>query len=415
MYLKKDEKKGALGLVSREKYLKEKKKGFRTIENPDIGEYEKKIKRHRMKNILIIIGVIAVVFIIVGINILKEKTKVYGDYDIESTLADANAVNNNFFKYKNGIIEVSRDGISYIEGKQTIWNYAYEIKNPIYAVCDNYIAVGDTLGTKVYIFNESGYKSETDVYGTPTDIAVTNTGCIIVCIEENTTNYIYMYSQDTQIYKIKTDISGGGYPLAMASSKDGQKLVVSYLYIDGKKMMTKVVFYNFSGVGQNESERAVGAWHYEDTIIPKVQFTDNDTVVLLGDNMISVYDYRQIPENRYEVNIEHEIKKAFIENGYIGIVYNLTDSNNSHELCVYSTSKQKPVLKYAYNEDYTEYMVAEDYIMMYNTSACRMINFNGSVKFDYTFKNIINRLVKTDSHNQFYLIADGSIRKIRLK
>ena len=120
MYLKKDEKKGALGLVSREKYLKEKKKGFRTIENPDIGEYEKKIKRHRMKNILKIIGVIAVVFIIVGINILKEKTKVYGDYDIEATLADANAVNNNFFKYKNGIIEVSRDGISYIEGKQTI-------------------------------------------------------------------------------------------------------------------------------------------------------------------------------------------------------------------------------------------------------------------------------------------------------
>lgn len=401
--------------MDREKYLKRKKRGFKAVKSPDTIEYEKKLRKHKLKVAMIILSIIAICFVIVGINILKEKTKVYGDYDIETVMEDVTGIKNTFFQFQNGIVEISRDGISYIEGKQTIWNYAYEIKNPIYATCKNYIAVGDTLGTKVYIFSSTGYQNDIDVLGNPTDIEVTESGCVVVSIEENTTNYIYMYSQDTQIYKIKTDIAGGGYPLAMATSDDGQKLVVSYLYIDGEKMMTKVVFYNFSGVGQNETERAVGAWHYEDTVIPKVEFLDNNTVALVGDNLIEVYNYKQIPEKKYEVSIDKEIQQIFIDNGYIGVVYNVTDSSDSKELQLYAKNGATPVLEYYYNVDYTEYMIAADYVMMYNSSSCKMINFNNTVKFDYTFSGLINKMIKTNSHNEFYILTDGYLEKIRLK
>lgn len=401
--------------MDREKYLKRKKRGFKAVKSPDTLEYEKKLRRHKLKVMMIILSIIAVVFVIVGINILKEKTKVYGDYDVETAMEDKGGVKNTFFKFQNGIIEISKDGISYIEGKQTIWNYAYEIKNPIYATCKNYIAVGDSLGTKVYVFSNTGYQNDIDVLGNPTGIEVTESGCVVVSIEENTTNYIYMYSQDTQIYKIKTDIAGGGYPLAMATSDDGQKLVVSYLYIDGEKMMTKVVFYNFSGVGQNETERAVGAWHYEDSVIPKVEFLDNDTVALVGDNLIEVYNYKQIPQKKYEVSIDKEIQQIFIDEGYIGIVSNVTDSSNSKELQLYAKNGPTPVLEYLYNVDYTEYMIANDYVMMYNSSNCKMINFNNTVKFDYTFSGLINKMIKTNTHSEFYILTEGYIQKIRLK
>ena len=53
-------------------------------------------------------------------------------------------------------------------------------------------------------------------------------------------------------------------------------------------MKTNVVFYNFSEVGQNETERVVGGFnHYDSTIVADVNFIDENTVAAVGEDVVA--------------------------------------------------------------------------------------------------------------------------------
>ena len=70
----------------------------------------------------------------------------------------------------------------------------------------------------------------------------------------------------------------------VALSEDGKKLFTSYVYVDGVEVKNGLAAYNFGSVGQNEnSDRLMGGYKFADTIIPKVEFLDNNTVCAYRD------------------------------------------------------------------------------------------------------------------------------------
>ena len=91
-------------------------------------------------------------------------------------------------------------------------------------------------------------------------------------------------------------------------------------------MKTNVVFYNFSEVGQNETERVVGGFnHYDSTIVGDVRFINETVAVAVGEDVLSIYTIKEYPKLSKEIKIDNEIQRVFFSDSNIGLV--LDNSN----------------------------------------------------------------------------------------
>ena len=99
-------------------------------------------------------------------------------------------------------------------------------------------------------------------------IEVSSGGKISAVLEDTNANYINMYDTNgDKIYSVKTTLSGDGYPLVISISSDPKKLIASFIKVSGDEIKTNVVFYNFSDVGRDRTERVVGGFNYDDVIV----------------------------------------------------------------------------------------------------------------------------------------------------
>ena len=180
------------------------------------------------------------------------------------------------------------------------------------------------------IFDKNGNIGIVDTSLAISQIEVAKQGVVAAVLEDNDANYINLYKTDgTKIYTVKTSLAGDGYPLDISISPDAAKLVASYLYVSGETMKTNVVFYNFSEVGQNETERVVGGFnHYDSTIVADVNFIDENTVAAVGEDVVSIYSIKEYPKLVKEINIDNEIDRVLFGDKYIGLVLKNSESGD---------------------------------------------------------------------------------------
>ena len=94
---------------------------------------------------------------------------------------------------------------------------------------------------------------------------------------------------------IRTEVRKSGFPVAMALSPDGSKLVTSYIQA-GQNQESWITFYNFGDVGQNYSDKIVGSYSFKDSLIPDVRFIGNERVLVTSSDMSILYKFREVTE-----------------------------------------------------------------------------------------------------------------------
>ena len=196
---------------------------------------------------------------------------------------------------------------------------------------------------QIYIFNKNGNIGKVDTSLVISQIEVAANGAVAAVLEDNEANYINMYDKEgNKIYSVKTTLAGDGYPLDISISNDSAKLIASYVYVSGEEIKTNVVFYNFSEVGQNETERVVGGFnHYNDVLVGDVQFLSNNIAVAVGENVISIYKIKEYPSLEKEIQIDNTIDRVFFGTDYIGLVLDNSDSGELYKMVVYNFSGSK--------------------------------------------------------------------------
>ena len=127
--------------------------------------------------------------------------------------------------------------------------------------------------------------------------------------------------EGNMLVESKLAMAKTGYPVDMAVSDDGEKLGVSFLYVDSGIVKTNVGFYNFGSVGQNEIDRLVSAYIYEGSVFPSIEYINETTSVAFGDKKVCVYQGRQRPELVKEIKVEEEIRSVFYTNNYFALVF----------------------------------------------------------------------------------------------
>ena len=253
----------------------------------DYEEVKLRIRRHRIRMGVLVLIVVALIVgaVLLAMHLLDGYT--YSSYSITGSLNREDTASSQYIAYNGGYIKYSNDGASYYTDKgKAIWNQTYSMQKPQVKMCEDCVAIGDINGNTVYVFNKTGMLGKIDTSLVISQIEVASNGAVVAVLEDNEANYINMYSKEgTKIYSIKTTVSGDGYPLDVSISNDATKLIASYVYVSGEDIKTNVVFYNFSEVGQNETERVVGGFnHYNDTLVGDVQFLSNNIAVAVGED-----------------------------------------------------------------------------------------------------------------------------------
>ncbi|MCM1307453.1 MAG: DUF5711 family protein [Butyrivibrio sp.] len=396
-------------------YRKEKSGAVRGDGESADGEYRGRLKKHKTRVRIIAAAVSLSVAALVVILCLVNYRSAYKSYSVRNSVSRRDNGYASYMDFGSGYVRCSRDGTAMYsyDGEQQ-WNKTYEMKSPLNDVCGQYMAVADTEGNEIFIFDRGGYISTVNTALPIVQIRVSAQGTVAATLEDSNAVYINMYASDgTKISGIKSTVSGNGVPVSMDLSPDGHLLIVSYTSVDAQKLATSVVFYNFGEVGQSEVERVVGGYDtYGEQLVAEVKFTGGTTAVAVGENVVSFFKVSEYPKLVAEVAPEYEIDKVFYSDKYVGLVY--TDKNNAKRIAVYDMSGN-PVTTAEAGGGYSRYAFAGDSLLMYGDSSVKLVNMKGKVLFDGSIEGGIVEMIPISGNSEYICLGSDKLMRIEFK
>lgn len=396
--------------------LAKKRRKLRVI-RPDTVIESEKSREDKSRNLKIkVITIIGIVCALLLAIYLFCVYRTYNNYKVRKTIKIETGTNSQYQAFGEFVVKYSNDGISYINGTETIWNEAYKMKSPIVDVCGDYLAIADKNSNTIYIFNKKGKVGEVNTSYPIIKIEVAQQGVVAALLEEASANYIELYDKEGNlIVSHKSLLSENGFPLSFSISNDGEKMMTSYLSIKEGSTENQVIFYNFSNVGKDEVDRVVGTFNqYGETIVPAVYFVSNEDAIAIGDNVLTIYKMKEKPTIRKEIKFDKEIQKVFYNEKYVGLIFENSKGDTPYKMEVYSLSGEKIMSKeIEMNLDHVKF--AGKNVLMYDDVTCELISLKGVAKFKHVFTKQLDAIVPMESTNTFLLMTKNKIEEISLK
>ena len=385
------------------------------LDKHGLRSYE--LRKKRLKRQLVRIGILLSFFLIVaGVFIIKHLlTKNYTAYEVMHTIERQDSISARYISYGTGTMRYSRDGaMAFSSNGAMLWNGTYEMKDPIVDICDTYVAIADRGSKQIQIYNEKGSVTNISVLHNIKKVSIAAQGVVAVLLEGDGVDYIELYQEDgKQVVATRTVNEKNGYPIDIALSDDGKKLVTSYISFYDGALQSNIAFFNFGKVGENYTDKVVGGYDFVQTIFPQVEFVNSEIVCAFGDNKIAVYKIKEIPSSVFEQTFESEIKSIMYSTKYIGVILNNYEGEEKHRILIYDLSGNL-VLEEDRNLDYTSISISGEDIIMMNSTTMSILTIKGKKKFEHTFDKNISHVFPVNNKDKYILIDDTHMAEIKL-
>ena len=377
------------------------------------GTYHGKSSRHRKisKNGKRVIAAAAVVAAVCLVFLFVEKRS-YHSYKVLNTSEQEDVVSTQYVEMDGDILRYSPDGVSVVDGSMnTVWNETYTMQNPIADVNGSRAVIADSEGTSLYICDKKGITGTvTTSYSIVKDRVAAN-GMVAAILDNNENTWINFYNPDgSLVAENLTKIDDPGYPLDVAVSDNGV-MMVTFQYVDGNKTTSYVAFYNYGDVGQNEADRIVSGYTYENAVIPQVECISANQYIALRDDGFSTYQGSQIPKESKTINVKQEIVSTFFSDDRIGLVFKNNNKDDLYTMEVYNMSGQLKFRK-NFNVPYTTIKMSGDNIIMYNSSQICVMNSRGVQKYMGSVDGTIRDFFKI-GWNKYLMVLDTGVSTIK--
>lgn len=373
-----------------------------------------KSKKRLKKRLMILIVLVILLFLSVFV-LMKLKNVTYNDFQVTNSTELSNLSNSNFVPYRNGILKANHDGAEAIsaEGKQ-IWNVPYNMKNPIMDVCLSYAVIGDLGGKTAYIVNGSGVSNEIHTLYPIVDVQVAAQGVAALILNNGTKDLVNIYSmeQSSEIVYVESISAKDGFPISIALSEDGSKLITSYVKADTDSISCQVTFHNFGNIGKNYKDNLVSSQLFS-KFVPKVEFIMNDIAAVFLEDGFWLYSMEEKPSELAKIEFKNRIKDVFYSQDYIGVVLDTQGTKQSNQLLVYNLKGKKLVEK-ELTFSYDSITAGETFIVFYNKDICYVMNKEGKKLFEDSFQLTINKLLPGPSNKEFLIINDLGVDLIEM-
>lgn len=363
-----------------------------------------------MKKVKIGIAVFAILLLCGVIGYAVVTNREYKGYEVVQELEISEVLE--YAEVDGALVRCGKEGAQAVTKDGTLlWNVTYAtMKNPKFEFCGSMMAVAD-IGAKQYLLSDG--TGSTKTFSTPHPIqaiSVAKQGVTAVLMNAEEKDFVYLYDKDgTLLSEIETVVARDGFPLSVALSDDGTKLITSYMKVERDEPVSSVTFYNFGEVGQNNIRNLVGQVQYGECMVPRIEFWDNDTVMVVGENVIELFSVRETPESIYKKEISAEIKSIAFGDYFCMVTQNkdgqvvLEAYNKAGEVCM------KKVLTLPYVGIHTE----GEEVVVYSYSGCDVYHVKKGLLYQGTFENGIQKMFVIGG-NRYYLVENRLVRVIKL-
>ena len=345
--------------------------------------------------------------------------RTYHNFEVVREIERKSDTSANYHFGEEGILCYSKDGVSFTNNKgEVLWDQVFGMESPKTHACGDYFVIGDIGANSVYVFDHDGVEGRLSLEKPIQDIRISKQGVVAVVLADGASNQINLYNKDGKILaSVKATIATTGYPLTLALSEDGTRLVVSYILFNGGKVKSQLIFYNFSNK-ENSGEPA-GVYEFEE-LFPKIEFVDDATVIACGESAFYAYQFKDTVLEQHSQTFGEEAKSIIITDKHIGIVTKNTETSvndvevDKYKVQMYRHSGSKAG-EFTFNFDYKSVSASDDVIIFYNDQECEIYSYHGHKKFQYIFDGNIESVLPATEKGQYILLDAQSVRTITLK
>ena len=358
--------------------------------------------------------VIAVVTVIAAISLvfLYAEKRSYHSYKVLQTSEQEDVVSTQYIEMDGDILRYSPDGVSVVDSSMnTVWNETYTMQNPIADVNGSRAVVADSEGTSLYICDKKGITGTVTTSYSIVKVRVASNGMVAAILNNDEDTWINFYNPDgSLVAENLTKIDDPGYPMDVAVSDNGV-MMVTFQYVDGSKTTSYVAFYNYGDVGQNEDDRIVSGYTYENVVIPQVESISESQYIALRDDGFSTYQGNQIPKENKTVNVKQEIVSTFFDTDRIGLVFKNNNKGDQYSLEFYNMSGRLKFRK-NFNVAYSTIKMSGGNIIMYNSSQICVMNSRGVQKYMGSVDGTVRDFFKI-GWNKYLMVMDSGVSTIK--
>lgn len=375
-----------------------------------------KVIAHRMRVFAVVMGIIIVLVAIGAMYYVKLSNLLYTSYEITNTVEREHVMTAKVLSYNNYFLTYSKDGIHCTDGHGAdIWSAPYEMQDPMVEICGNYVAVADYNGRSIFIFDQSGEIGNIKLNNPIRNIKISANGILAIVVDGGDITPIYLYKYDgTEIAAFRTTMTKSGYPVSVGLSQNGKLVGVSYLFLDKGVLTTRVAFYNFDEVGQNETDNLVSGYEYQEELVPMIDFIDESTAYAVANDKLMFYQGKERPTNSANILIHEKIKSVYAGDGYVGLVYLDETGERRYCLDIYNaTGKKENTIKF--DLEYNDIFFDHDKVVIYNASSAEIFNVQGQKKFVGEFENPVMLMLPTNNATKYVLVTNNQIQTIVLR
>lgn len=340
------------------------------------------------------------------------KERLYGTYSSYEVISEMKLSSDVKCHNDANILAMSSiNGARAINGTGSlIWEAAFSLDNPEVVSCGEVSAIADINGTSVYVIPESGiYTSYTTNYPI-SRIAVAKQGVTAVLMDSGNTDIVQVYDISGSLrVELATSTKQDGFPVDIALSDDGTKLVTLCISFDKDELVSKVTFYNMASVGKNFIDNIVGQKKYTGRLVYDVEFLGNDTVGITLEDGFVLYGMEEIPEALCDIKPEGTIVDlSMFDEG----VCTVTEKDSERILTFYGTDgkKQGTIKKVP---EYDVLQAANGEAALISPGKVHIYRKNGTLKYSGTFDGTLDT-VYFGGDNRYFLVDSGRIRTIKL-
>lgn len=352
----------------------------------DMREYTRKLRRHRMG----IVGriLVCILVVIAAVLILNRyyANRTYETFEIISSVEHNDGLNTHYADYGERLLRYSKDGISCLNLEhEPIWSQTFNMQDPVLDISKNAAVIADRGGNQLFIFGENGLTGQVDTLMPIQQVTTSRQGVTAVLLEDSGVSWIYIYSAEgKRLIDARCNLAETGQPISLSLAPDGSKLAVSFVQILGGTSNSCIVFYNLGSVGANFMDKIVASRFYENTLVPRVEYLDEDTCVGVGETGFYLYEGAEIPEEAKAEILNGEIQSIAFGGGQFALVYE-QEEENPYLLRVFDQSGQ-PVLNQGFDLRYTQIRLSDKAVMIYNDSDCLIYSKTGVLRYKGIFE-----------------------------
>lgn len=315
---------------------------------------------------------------------------------------------------EKGYAAYGRDGaIGYDLNANQIWNIAFTIKQPIADNCGEWYAFADRGSDRIYITDGTGINTCIDVAGNIRDVKISSVGTTAVLTEGTEKDRIFIYDSNTELLaEINTSVKKAGFPIAIAISPDGRKLVTSY-YTVGNESEGRVTFYNFSSVGRSYADNMVGSFSTGESMAVDIEFMGNERVCVFQKDTVEVYKLKEIPEKLKTLSFPEGITAKSTAGSGLAVASSQRDDMSA--IVIYNTEGEKTT-ELATGMSFDRFRITKDELLVLAKGSCVIYRrSDGTVKFRVKPEEGIRLMTETGDSRRYAVVTENSMGTIVLK